>query len=88
MMAEDDTCTTCGHTRYWHGGQGEWSCEHDGKCLCSGFLVGERKDRGEMALLKPCPRCGADGGLIYCEACHGGERKPLGTPGQVTVYEQ
>lgn len=34
--------------------------------------------------LKPCPRCGQAGGLIYCNSCHGPKRQVpgyhLGTP--------
>lgn len=27
--------------------------------------------------MRPCPRCGHDGGLGYCPSCHGGDTEPL-----------
>ncbi len=41
MAVEIDGATLCdcGHTAHWHGApDGVGTCEHDGNCLCSGFV--------------------------------------------------
>ena len=41
-------------------------------------------------VLRRCPRCGTEGGLIYCEICHGPRRvvnDEVGTPPEPSIEE-
>lgn len=41
--------------------------------LAAERLSPDRTERHNAYALKPCPKCGTPGGLVWCPKCHGGE---------------